>query len=357
MRNSLKGWRTLGVLAVIMCVAMLSSCNNDDDVFPAPIEESSMELSEEFSANLSASLSLRSNGVSSWDLTNWDVASTIFGDGVSCIKRKNDNSYVVIANLKTGAKVGMVYDTPSNRGMSNARFPKKSLSTWNNYGNFFAIANSLYFDTSSGNPCDFPFPFKQGWTMESLGDGGSDADRKKEKAVLNIFSNYADIVKIGTDPMNTSLMNGLDKSYSGFWGSATNANSATSSCGRTLVGLRDSDSDGKLEVLFLLVCSSKTQKEAYNILIGEFGCAKVLTFDGGGSSQLLCKGVERIISSDYQLSGKRRDIPIAIVIKEKGVNWFILYFCKRGVYVPPFFLDIIEERITINHKFIYNNAY
>lgn len=55
MRNSLKGLRMLGVLAMIMCV-MLSSCNNDDDVFSAPVEESSMESSDSLKISTKASV-------------------------------------------------------------------------------------------------------------------------------------------------------------------------------------------------------------------------------------------------------------------------------------------------------------
>ena len=246
--------------------------------------------------------------------SGWSTVTT--GNGTALYRKGAEDTYVVMANLKTGAKIGMVYDTPSSgQGTSSAKFPKKLLTTWNTYGTFFAIANSLYFDTGSGNPCDFPFPFKQGGIFETLGDGGSSSDKLKEKAALNVYSNYADIVTIGYDPMTTILMV-TDKSYAGFQGSITNANNAGTNTGRTLVGLKDEDGNGTREVVYLLVASSKTQSVAYNILTQDFGCSKVITFDGGGSTQLMCNGVSKVVSSDPT----PRTVPIAIVIKENGVN-------------------------------------
>ncbi|MDR2416127.1 MAG: phosphodiester glycosidase family protein [Candidatus Peribacteria bacterium] len=69
-----------------------------------------------------------------------------------------------------------------------------------------------------------------------------------------------------------------------------------------------------------MITSGKSQTAAYNILTQDFGCSKVITFDGGGSSQLMCNGVEKVTSSDYSSTSSRREIPIAIVIKENGVN-------------------------------------
>lgn len=291
-----------GFLAVIMaclCASFMSSCTEDGN----PI----------FTDNNSVSNTPKlSTGITLFALpSGWSTVST--GSGTALYRKGSENTYVVKADLKVGAKVGMVYDTPSGQSSTGAIFNRKSISTWNTYGTFFAIANSSFFDNTipTGSTCTIPFPLRQNYIFESYGTGGSSSDQSKPKSTLNIYADYADIVDIGTTSLNYTLMSYAPKAYAGFKGSTSNANSATVSDGRTLVGLKDDDGDGKLELVYLLVAISKNQTQAYNILTQDFGCSKVITFDGGGSSQLICNGSSKVSQS--------RTLPVCIVIKENGI--------------------------------------
>lgn len=240
-------------------------------------------------------------------LQNWDLLH--YAPGTMMLKRKNEapvSTYIVLANLKQGAKVGMVFDSPNSQGA----FTRKNLSTWNTYGNFFAIANSSYFNISQ-QPSQLPFPLKQDGIMYTYGIGGSSADRSREKVVLNVHdqAKYAEILSIGTNPMNYTPMSGCNKSYAGFPGNV--GNSSSSSVGRTLVGIKDQDGDGYCEFVILFVSSSKTQSQAYNIMMQEILCDYVMTFDGGGSSQFMYPGYQ----SSPLISGDNRKLPVSIVIK------------------------------------------
>lgn len=300
------------MLAVIFSFAV-SSCDKNDSLLESQIESKDVASEELLKEALDAESSTRST--QSWFselVQNWSIEST--GSGVALLKKRNDSedTYIVLANLRQGAKVGMVFDQPTNSGTSNAAFTKKSLSSWNSYGSFFAIANSVFFDANGGNPCVLPFPLKQDGVMYTYGTGGSNLDKRKQKAVLNIYGNYADIIPIGVNPMNYSPMNSSSKSYAGFYENVGNSEGIP--VGRTLVGIKDSDGDGQCEYVILLVASSKTQTQAYNLLkYGSVSCNKVITFDGGGSSQLRCPSK----SSSALIPGDGRSLPATIVIKER----------------------------------------
>lgn len=244
-------------------------------------------------------------------LQNWELDQNAISNSTFILKKKESSSrtYAVIANLKQGAKVGMVFDYPSSKGQSNATFPRKRITDWNSYGTFFAVANSLYFNANQ-NPTQLPFPLKQNNEIYSLGNGGSSTDRNRQKYTLNIYDSekYAEIARLGSTTIDYSRM--AAKSYVGFHGSQ--GNSPGSSVGRTLVGVKDADNDGKCELVILLVASKKTQQQAYKILTDEFLCDDVITYDGGGSSQLICPK----INSNPIISGDGRKFPVAIVIKE-----------------------------------------
>jgi lipoprotein len=305
------------LILTVMFSFVVSSCDKNDSLLVSPEVESSVEPNEVVEKATTKMNMLEKNilGVSSSEtmrdwfsgvIRNWSIEST--GNGVVLLKKKNDTSgvtYLIVANLQQGAKVRMLFDPPLNLGTENAKFYKRSLVNWNNYGTFFAIANSSFFDFHGGNPCTLPFPLKKNGIMYSLGNGGSNADHGKEKAVLNVYDTYADIVPIGTNSMQYQPMANCDHSCAGFYENTSNGGGRI---GRTLMGIKDLDGDGFCEYAFLLVASKKTQPEAYNLLkYGAIACDKVITFDGGDSSQLICRNSVKVSSS--------RPIPVCVVIK------------------------------------------
>lgn len=316
------------MLAVMFSFAV-SSCDKNDSLLEYQEVESNVEPNNvvEKATTRASFHAIPSGAIPS----NWTIPQGYSGNGVALLKPSNvpndqmANIYVIAVDLRY-AKVGMVYDLKPN----SETFYKKSLANWNSYGNFFAIANSLFFDGRAKYP-SLPFPFRQGSGFVTNGNGGSQKDALREKFALNIKldEGYAEIISIGGKgykqgkkviyvPCNTSGM--TERSYSGFYGNVGNNDGVA---GKTLIGIRDLNKDGKCEMLYLLVSSRKSgknQEAVYNILKDEFKCSHSINFDGGGSSQLICKNSEKIVSSDLADKGYRRSIPVCIVIKEHGVE-------------------------------------
>lgn len=291
-------------LLTILAVMSLVSCTKQED----PIAEKITPTANKVYNLDSISKSIQSSKVWPADLLqNWSLVD--YATGTMLLKRDNEgsvNTYLVIAKLTQGAKVGMVFDAPTN-----GYFTRKYLSTWNTYGSFFAIANSSFFNANQITSCELPFPLKQDGIMYTYGTGGSTSDQSKQKVVLNVYDQeqYAEIVSIGTSPMNYTPMGWSNKSYAGFAGNI--GNSPSYSTGRTMVGVKDANGDGYCEFVMLLVTSGKTQSQVYNIMTQEVLCDDVMTFDGGGSSQFLCPTT----SSSPLISGDNRKLPVTIVIK------------------------------------------
>ena len=308
------------LMLAVMFVFAVSSCDNNDSL----LEYQEVESSVEQNNVVEKAATRASNPAISSIPRGWFEKNR--GVGVQALQKnqKGKTIWVIAVNLKQGAKMGAVFDSPvSGSGTGDAKFTRKSISTWNSYGDFFACSNACYFDDKQ-NPCPTPFPLKQGGAMFSYGNGGSQADRKYEKLALIIDdeNQYAKTVSIGKSSMQYSLLESAKKVYTGFV--YDHGNSMTTEVGRTFVGLRDDDGDGKCEVILLLVVHGPrptkgkpyvglTHEKAREILSDEFSCSlnNIITFDGSGSSQLIVKGVKEI-------KGDNRILPVAFVIKEGG---------------------------------------
>lgn len=163
------------------------------------------------------------------------------------------------------------------------------------------------------DPTRIPFPLKQNGIIYGIGNGGSNSDRTREKATLNIddVNKSAEVLTIGSTYLDYTKLR-TRKAYVGFTYKDGNVpNSATK---RTFVGIKDVDGDGKKETILLFVSgTAKTHKNAVNILISSFSCSSsdIVTFDGGGSSQLLCPSYKK----GYLVGADTRNLPAAFVVK------------------------------------------
>ena len=290
-------------LFVMFIVFSITSCQKVDSLTES-------KTSPEVESGIVASnLQNRSAQISTFTIPKgWtSVKST---KGVQLLK--NGGDYIVVANLKEGAKFGMVFDSLANRGGADAKFRRKSFGTWNKYGTFFACANSIYFNAQE-DPTRIPFPLKQNGIIYGIGNGGSNSDRTREKATLNIddVNKSAEVLTIGSTYLDYTKLR-TRKAYVGFTYKDGNVpNSATK---RTFVGIKDVDGDGKKETILLFVSgTAKTHKNAVNILISSFSCSSsdIVTFDGGGSSQLLCPSYKK----GYLVGADTRNLPAAFVVK------------------------------------------
>ncbi len=306
------------IILAVMFSFTVSSCDKNDSLLVNPEVESSVEpnrnsvpLDDVYPIDISAT---RAKGRA------WHNRKS--GKGVTLWQRGDEKLFVVVLHLTKGAKFGMVFAPPvSGTGTEHAVFWKKSLIDWYNYGNqtndpFFAVANSLYFCSLKGTKTELPFPFKQG-IVYSKGQGGADKDKRFYKVLLAVDDNskQAFVVNIGKNPMSYSYLNNnsVKKAYAGFISSHGN-NEDDESKGRTFVGIRDVDKDGKYETIMLLVADAMTHAAARDVLEKNFLCDldHIVTFDGSASSQLICPSY----SSDYLVGKNNRDIPAVFVVKE-----------------------------------------
>ena len=301
------------IMLAVMFSFVVSSCDKNDSLLVNPEVESSVEPNEVVEkATTRAATSAISSIPSGWIERNSGV-------GVQALQKGIEKRWVIAVNLKQGAKMGTVFDYPvSGAETGDAKFTRKSISSWNDYGTFFACSNASFFD-GRGNPyCKIPFPLKQGGIMFSYGNGGTQEDRAFEKIALVIDDKYqyAQAISIGKSPMNYVPLESAKKAYVGFVYS--HGNDMDGKVGRIFVGLRDDDGDGKCEVILLLIVHGVRDKQnglshkvARKILSDEFSCSlsNIITFDGSGSSQL-------IVERDKKIEGDKRTFPVAFVVKE-----------------------------------------
>jgi len=304
-------------LLALLVVVFVASCDRNDTVMETPLNTvSSVEQAKTGASetrSFSPSLPFHQRIREKWNVEKQGRSVTLFKHK----KFKSYPVYLIFANVKAGAKVGMLFDSPNQLGTEGATFPKRSISDWNRYGDFFALTNSYYFGDRKVPM--LPFPLKQDGKFYTRGNGGSNVDRGLVKSALNIYNDYVEVVEVGTSSIDYSKMR-APRSYVGF--SHAHGNRAETRLGRTFAGILDIDYDGKCESVVILVAEGGSDKvhglthnEAKNLLINDVGCisSNIVTFDGSGSSQLIVPSISRA----PLVRGDGRIFPVCFVIKDR----------------------------------------
>lgn len=234
------------------------------------------------------------------------------GEGVGLYRKTTarGSHYVQVVNLSKGASVrllaGPVTDRGSGEGVyggDNPRFTRQGLGEawkglWESSALAFSLVNGQFFDTNSTPATRLAFPLKVDGKIVS--DGYGLTEYPEEKLILELWGTRANIRKLtkanlyGSSAPN--VLAGLDKLVN---------KGATLSKQRTFAGVKDADGDSQYETVLLLSSTAATQAEAAKVL-QDFGCAKVIMFDGGGSTQLRCK--------DRTLIPSTRRVPQTIAV-------------------------------------------
>ena len=303
------------MIAMIMMMAVgsvFTSCTNDDDDFRVPAQEAQLDqaLGQDSVASMTRGITLLSPLSST--PSGWTKSNTYKGNGVQLYT--NSGSYLIAANLKQGAKFGMVFEYPIQGAMTgDAVFTKLPISSWNSSGTFFACAGSQYFSSPSTSTTTTKLPFflKQDNQMYSYGTGGmpgTDTNRTKRALIIDDDNQKALAINVGTNPMDYDAVLNYKKAYAGFVNTSGNSILSTT-IRRTFVGILDDDGDGKNEVVLLLISYGLNHSDAWHLLTA-IGCSQsnIVTFDGGASSQLICKNVVQFSNA--------RTLPGAFVVKE-----------------------------------------
>ncbi len=173
-------------------------------------------------------------------------------------------------------------------------------SYWNLYApanpKLFAVANAEFFSTATSPRTDLAFPLKVNNTLVGTGYGSATTYGKRRLEFYGTWASIVDYPYASTDL--AAVKSDFQGVVSGIAGiHPINSDfSKNSSVGRTMIGLKDTNQDGKLDRLLLVCARAATQQQAWQVLV-DFNCVKTIMFDGGGSSQLACRGVSYVASS------------------------------------------------------------
>ncbi|HEX7974026.1 MAG TPA: phosphodiester glycosidase family protein [Anaerolineales bacterium] len=233
------------------------------------------------------------------------------GTGVQLFRRDYPNGspdFVQVIDLGLGAAIKPLYgQVAASRvgagpyGGDDPRLTRQSLAQFwqeaNQSGSAFCVTNGQFFYAPE-DPTRLPFALKVGGKIVS--DGFDQKDFQGQRLMLELWDGRADIV-----PLSQATLYGSDAPDI-VGGLAEDApKSIKKSVGRTFVGVSDRDGDGQTEAVLILNTSTATQAEAAKTL-REWGAAKVMMLDGGGSAQLSCQGKSYVYSD--------RPIPQALAV-------------------------------------------
>ncbi len=209
--------------------------------------------------------------------------------------------FVQVVDMSQGAKVkllhGPIQETRPEKGAyggPDARILSRSLPQfWDaisakHPATLFCVTNGQFFYMRE-SPTRLPFSLKV--DGEIVSDGYAKNEFPDQKLMLEIWSGQADIGPLSRSALYLSTAPDIVA------GLAEDARkSPTKYVARTFVGVADYDQDGQHEAILIFNSKTARQKDAAEVL-RSFGAAKVMMLDGGGSTQLTCKG-KAVIASD-----------------------------------------------------------
>lgn len=254
---------------------------------------------------------------------------------------KKGVNYVQVVDLKNrgGIKLfyGQIADAGEGKGVYGGNNPKlgrdriaraySSLKSSN--PELYCLVNGQFFDTNS-NPTRLAFPLKANDSVVS--DGYALREYPSQKLMLELWNDHADITPLSAESLYASsapdIIAGLAE---------TAKKSPTSRVGRTFAGVADGDNDGSYETVLIFASKQASQKESAEAL-RRFGAAKVIMFDGGGSTQFLCDGKTYIPSN--------RMIPQVIGTLSRTANNDPTIDAVRNA---SFFIEFSGEWITLTN--------
>lgn len=315
------------IVSIVFTCIMVSflSCSNEDFVLQPQVSEATIVSNGPLKVTAVVDPLAKPTG---WSQLYSATAA-------KCFKKDNTNTYVVAINLKNGqASVKPLYNTPTPSLASstspNPVFQTGNVLYWQGKDQTaFAVANCAFFNgpNASSQPITgegtttLPFVLKRFGSIVASGYNLLTESNQRYLTLGLSASGYGYYSQIGDNGSiaNTGNLFTTSQNYYQNKGNTIigglhpiNANKdATASIGRTMVGIKDCDGDGYKEALYILVASSETQSNAYNLLKNAFLCDQVVMFDGSGSSQLISKQQELVVSSDMLA---RRKFPVALQV-------------------------------------------
>ena len=207
--------------------------------------------------------------------------------------------FVQVVSLDQGAMlkplITSIADPRQGKGVyggSDARVRSQSLSAYwsqfsGSYPSAFCVANGQFFYMKE-YPTRLPFPLKIDGDIVT--DGYGSQQFPGQKLILELWPDRADITPLSKEALYTSTAPDI---IAGLTEDAPKQKKRYT--GRTFVGLDDLDGNGQFETLLVVTTKTARQIDAADVL-RSFGADKVMMLDGGGSTQLSCRGDSYIFS-------------------------------------------------------------
>lgn len=197
--------------------------------------------------------------------------------------------YVQVVDLWRGARVHSIFEGPA----ASAKDPAPSLTRrtvvewWSRYNllaNRFCMVNGAWFDYPwSGR---LAFPMKNNGTLYSAGTVGD----RSWKSMLILDGSRAWVKRYYLTSNNFDAVRKELASYRTVLVARYEVNDYDPRDARTFAGVRDINNDGTGDVVLFFSSPEATTRQANATLRGIFGASGTIQLDGGGSSQLVCRG-------------------------------------------------------------------
>jgi hypothetical protein len=207
--------------------------------------------------------------------------------------------FVQVLDLSQGASLkplhGNITDPGAGKGSyggNDAHLRSKSLGAyWQELRaqepSAFCVVNGQFFYMLE-YPTRLPFPLKIDGQV--LTDGYGILDFPDQKLMLELWPGKADIVPLSREALYASTAPDI---IAGLTEEAPKAKKRYT--GRTFIGLTGANEEGTFDTLMVFNTKTARQVDAASVL-KSFGAQKVMMLDGGGSTQLLCRGKSYIYS-------------------------------------------------------------
>ena len=238
--------------------------------------------------------------------------------------------FVQVVNLSEGAAIELLHGNIVDPGIGNGvyggdnpSFKRQTLQEiWNDFSssdtNAFCVTNGQFF-VDTMDPTKLAFPLKKDGKYTS--DGYGIGEYPNQKLILEIWDDKVDIVPLTNETLYSSSAPDIVA------GLTEDANKGPqNSTGRTFIGINDRNNDGKHEIVLIFNSKNAKQSEAANVL-RSFGADKIIMFDGGGSTQLVCNGNDYVSSSrtvPQSIGVVSKVVPSLSTTVIKQPNWPIL---------------------------------
>jgi Phosphodiester glycosidase len=210
--------------------------------------------------------------------------------------------YVEVIRLDKGAAIqvlhGAIAEPRTGKGAYGGDDPSLFSHTIQDYWSDFSSSESSAFCVTNGqffymqeSPTRLPFPLKVGGNV--ISDGYALNDFPGKKLMLELWDDHAQITPLSQEALYNSTAPDIVA------GLAEDApKNIKKYVGRTFVGLVDQDGNGRPETVLIFNTRSARQVDAAGVLYN-FGAAQVMMLDGGGSTQLICRGEALITTERY----------------------------------------------------------